>query len=91
MIEGQVFPLHPIPSIFLTDRTPEEHGQTGSQCEDGGSFVHGCWTAEEIDESVYDCLGTKNAVAAFVSYGSTAPDQVRAQINRWTEVLSPAS
>ena len=39
--------------------------------------------AEEIDESVYECLGCKNAVAAFVSYGSTAPDQVKAQIERW--------
>lgn len=44
--------------------------------------------AEEIDESIYDCLGTKNAVDAFVSYGSTAPDQVRAQIARWTKLLS---
>lgn len=43
--------------------------------------------AEEIDESVYECLGCENAVAAFVSYGSTAPDQVRAQIDRWKELL----
>ncbi|MEE2935521.1 MAG: argininosuccinate lyase [Planctomycetota bacterium] len=43
--------------------------------------------AEEIDESVYECLGTANAVAAFVSYGSTAPDQVRAQIESWKEKL----
>jgi argininosuccinate lyase len=44
--------------------------------------------AEEIDESVYECLGTANAVAAFVSYGSTAPDQVRAQIESWKERLN---
>jgi argininosuccinate lyase len=47
--------------------------------------------ASEIDEGVYDSLGTKNAVAAFVSYGSTAPDQVRAQIDRWTKILSGTS
>lgn len=44
--------------------------------------------AEEIDDSVYECLGCKNAVAAFVSYGSTAPDQVRAQIESWKKELS---
>ncbi len=43
--------------------------------------------AEEMDESVYECLGTANAVAAFVSYGSTAPNQVRAQIDRWKAQL----
>ncbi len=47
--------------------------------------------ASEIDASVFDSLGTKNAVAAFVSYGSTAPDQVRGQIDRWTRILSIAS
>jgi argininosuccinate lyase len=44
--------------------------------------------AQEIDQSVYDCLGTENAVAAFVSYGSTAPDQVQSQIARWTQILA---
>lgn len=43
--------------------------------------------AEEIDQSVYECLGTKNAVAAFVSYGSTAPEQVKTQIARWKKIL----
>ena len=43
--------------------------------------------APEIDSSVYECLGSKNAVDAFVSYGSTAPDQVRSQIQRWSELL----
>ena len=44
--------------------------------------------SNEIDASVYETLGSKNAVAAFVSYGSTAPDQVRSQIERWNERLA---
>jgi len=43
---------------------------------------------KEIDRSVFDSLGSDNAVAAFVSYGSTAPDQVRKQIDRWKAELS---
>ncbi len=43
--------------------------------------------AAEIDESVFQVLGSKNAVRAFVSYGSTSPDQVRHQINRWKKLL----
>lgn len=43
--------------------------------------------AEEIDESVYECLGCKNAISAFVSYGSTAPREVESQINRWKNSL----
>ena len=43
--------------------------------------------APELDESVYECLGTQNAVAAFVSYGSTAPTQVRNQIDHWKSIL----
>ena len=39
--------------------------------------------ADEIDQSVYQCLGSRNAVGAFVSYGSTAPHQVQAQIDCW--------
>lgn len=39
--------------------------------------------APELDEEVYECLGTKNAVAAFVSYGSTAPAQVDTQVAEW--------
>ncbi|MEL7263881.1 MAG: argininosuccinate lyase, partial [Planctomycetota bacterium] len=41
----------------------------------------------ELDESVFDVLGTKNAVAAFCSYGSTAPGEVRKQIDRWKQRL----
>jgi len=44
--------------------------------------------ASQIDESIRDVLGTRNAVAAFRSYGSTAPEQVRKQIARWTEILA---
>jgi argininosuccinate lyase len=40
-----------------------------------------------FDENVYDCLGAKSAVAAMKSYGSTAPDQVKAQIKIWQEKL----
>jgi len=44
--------------------------------------VHG-----EITASVYDVLGVHNSVASRVSYGGTAPAQVRAQIARWKEML----
>lgn len=44
--------------------------------------------SSEIDESVYKVLGCKNAVNAFVSYGSTAPDQVQSQIDRWNSILT---
>ncbi|MDO4571473.1 MAG: argininosuccinate lyase [Planctomycetia bacterium] len=37
----------------------------------------------EIDETVYEILGVENAVRAFVSYGSTAAEQVRAQVDEW--------
>lgn len=36
-----------------------------------------------IDESVYNVLGTKNAVAALVSYGSGGAEPVAEQIGRW--------
>ena len=36
-----------------------------------------------LDESVYDVLGAERAVEAFVSYGSTAPEQVAAQVASW--------
>ena len=42
---------------------------------------------ESLDESVYEVLGAERSVAAMQSYGSTAPDQVREQIRRWTERL----
>lgn len=37
----------------------------------------------QIDASVANVLGVENAVRAFVSPGSSAPDQVRQQINTW--------
>ncbi|QDV85987.1 argininosuccinate lyase [Planctomycetes bacterium TBK1r] len=44
--------------------------------------------APEVDASILDVLGTQNAIAAFTSYGSTAPDQVRDQITAWTKRLA---
>ncbi|MDR0870471.1 MAG: argininosuccinate lyase [Planctomycetaceae bacterium] len=38
---------------------------------------------EGFDDNVFNVLGAKNAAAAMKSYGSTAPDQVRLQIDRW--------
>ena len=40
-----------------------------------------------ITEAVFDVLGVHNSVASRVSYGGTAPVQVRAQVARWKEVL----
>ena len=45
--------------------------------------VHGQITAD-----VYDVLGVHNSVASRMSYGGTAPEQVRAQIARWKEVVA---
>ena len=42
---------------------------------------------ESLDEKVYDVLGVEQAVKAFVSYGSTAPDQVAKQVEMWKERL----
>jgi argininosuccinate lyase len=36
-----------------------------------------------FDYNVSDLLGAQNAVAAMKSYGSTAPEQVRKQIEAW--------
>jgi argininosuccinate lyase len=40
-----------------------------------------------INERVYDVLTPEASVASRRSYGGTAPDQVRAQIRRWKEIL----
>ena len=37
----------------------------------------------EITPAVYSVLGVQNSVRSRLSYGGTAPDQVRAQIARW--------
>src|SRR5262245_19525965 len=41
-----------------------------------------------IDDSVYGVLGVKQAIAAFKSYGSTAPAEVRKQIDRWKKKVA---
>jgi argininosuccinate lyase len=40
-----------------------------------------------ITDAVYSVLGVHNSVASRQSYGGTAPDQVRTQIDRWKEKL----
>jgi argininosuccinate lyase len=40
-----------------------------------------------ITQEVYSVLGIHNSVASRVSYGGTAPEQVRAQVKRWKEIL----
>ncbi len=37
---------------------------------------------------MYDVLGVEQAVSAFVSYGSTAPEQVAEQTALWKKKLS---
>jgi argininosuccinate lyase len=44
--------------------------------------VHGA-----ITDDVYTVLGVANSVASRISYGGTAPSQVRLQIARWKERL----
>ncbi|MEP4195645.1 MAG: argininosuccinate lyase [Aliishimia sp.] len=43
---------------------------------------------EGITGNVFDVLTVENSVASRISYGGTAPTQVRAQIARWKERLS---
>ena len=45
----------------------------------------------ELDASVYDVLGAEKAVAAIVSYGSTAPQEVARQVKHWREKLGAAT
>ena len=40
-----------------------------------------------INQSVYSVLGVENSVRSRMSYGGTAPDQVRAQVARWKSAL----
>ncbi|KIN63651.1 Argininosuccinate lyase [Sulfitobacter noctilucicola] len=42
----------------------------------------------DINESVFDVLGVENSVNSRMSYGGTAPAQVRAQIERWKGLLA---
>jgi len=41
-----------------------------------------------ITEAVFGVLGVHNSVASRMSYGGTAPAQVRAQVARWKETLA---
>jgi len=45
--------------------------------------VHG-----QITEDVYNVLSVEASVASRMSYGGTAPEQVRAQVARWKEILA---
>ncbi len=40
-----------------------------------------------ITQDVYSVLGVQNSVRSRMSYGGTAPDQVRAQIARWNQTI----
>ncbi|MGB0661939.1 MAG: argininosuccinate lyase [Mangrovicoccus sp.] len=44
----------------------------------------------KLTAAVFDVLGVHNSVASRMSYGGTAPAQVRAQIAAWTERLGAA-
>ncbi|WP_284260932.1 argininosuccinate lyase [Roseicyclus amphidinii] len=41
-----------------------------------------------ITADIFDVLGVHNSVASRMSYGGTAPEQVRAQVARWKEQLA---
>jgi argininosuccinate lyase len=41
-----------------------------------------------LDMAIYDVLGVHNSVTSRTSYGGTAPDNVRAQAQRWLEALA---
>jgi argininosuccinate lyase len=42
---------------------------------------------EGITEDIFTVLGVENSVNSRMSYGGTAPAQVRAQVARWKEIL----
>ena len=41
----------------------------------------------DLDEQVYEVLGVENAIQAFTSHGSTAPQEVARQVKGWKEKL----
>ena len=43
---------------------------------------------ERIDSRIHKVLGVENSVKSRQSYGGTAPDNVRAEVARWTEALT---
>jgi argininosuccinate lyase len=44
-------------------------------------------THPALDDSIKSVLGVENALAKFVSYGSTAPSEVAKQIKHWQELV----
>jgi argininosuccinate lyase len=42
----------------------------------------------ELTDEVFRVLGVEQAVAAFASYGSTAPVEVAKQVQRWQEKIA---
>lgn len=75
----------------------EAHHVTGSlvkMAEDAGIDLPDLTLAQMqtvhagITAQVFDVLGVDNSVRSRMSYGGTAPDQVRAQIARWKEILA---
>ncbi|MCH8922754.1 MAG: argininosuccinate lyase [Planctomycetes bacterium] len=68
-------------------------GQLVRKAEDRGVALKDLTTKdlrevdESLDDGVLEVLGVKNAVNAFRSYGSTAPDQVKAQVRKWKDKL----
>ncbi|HYG26848.1 MAG TPA: argininosuccinate lyase [Caulobacteraceae bacterium] len=74
----------------------DAHHVTGSavkRCEEIGCELAALPLAElqrldpRINEGVYSVLTPAASVASRTSYGGTAPDQVRAQIARWKDIL----
>jgi argininosuccinate lyase len=43
---------------------------------------------QRIDSRIHKVLGVENSVKSRTSYGGTAPDNVQAQVARWTEALT---
>jgi argininosuccinate lyase len=43
---------------------------------------------KRITAGIFDVLSPQASAASRTSYGGTAPDQVRAQIRRWKEILA---
>ncbi len=41
-----------------------------------------------LDQSIFESLGVERAIAAFVSYGSTAPAEVRKQLEIWKQRIA---
>jgi argininosuccinate lyase len=75
----------------------DAHHITGAavkRCEQLGCDLPGLPLAElqalepRIGEGVFKVLTPQASVASRMSYGGTAPDQVRAQIERWKEILA---